>query len=271
MAAGCGRSEESAAAPPAEAPESSLQAPVPVHPDFTLALDDLSEMTGGLPSDIRENILKRPEYFLELTGRLLDLPQDLLVLVNKEKGLSAGDNPEDLAQLDDYPSLVLSRPGHRLRNITLPPLLAMTEAARQEGIALMVSSAYRPYEYQEMLYNRYVEKDGQEAADRYSAKPGKSQHQLGTVIDFGSIDDSFADTDAGQWMTRRAGEFGFSLSYPRGMEEITGYQWESWHFRYITPAGTEMQKEFFGDYQEYLLRFLDSHREALSRSRIVQE
>jgi len=101
-----------------------------------------------------------------------------------------------------------------------------------------------------------VEKDGQEAADLYSAKPGTSQHQLGTTVDFGSIDDSFAYTEAGKWLFAHADEFGFSLSYPENGLSITGYQYESWHYRYIGRAGTELQQAYFYDSQQRLLEFV---------------
>ena len=115
--------------------------------------------------------------------------------MNKDTGLGADFEPEDLVELDEYKHiLILSRPGHRLRKYLMPALLAMNEAAGQEGLNLMISSAYRSYDYQKGLYERYVAADGQEAADRYSARPGTSQHQLGLVMDFGSIDESFAAT-----------------------------------------------------------------------------
>ena len=240
----------------------------PVHPGFSLTSEDLQEVITDLPEEIRSNIMERPQYFLELMKKLLDIPEDLLVLVNKENGLGADENPDDLADLDEYSaSLTLSRRGHRLRKVLLPALIAMSEAARQEGLDLMISSAYRSYNYQKGLYERYVEQDGQEEADRYSARPGTSQHQLGTAMDFGSIDESFAASPEGIWVKKNARTYGFSLSYPQGKEELTGYMWESWHFRYITPAATEMEAEFFEGIQEYLLRFLHSRRTDFESSR----
>jgi D-alanyl-D-alanine carboxypeptidase len=90
---------------------------------------------------------------------------------------------------------------------------------------------------------------------------------LGTAIDFGSIDETFALTSEGVWLKKHAREYGFSLSYPQGMEGTTGYMWECWHYRYITPAGTEMESEFFNGIQEYLLRFFHDKRNALSAAR----
>uniref|UniRef100_UPI002612522B M15 family metallopeptidase n=1 Tax=Oceanispirochaeta sp. TaxID=2035350 RepID=UPI002612522B len=229
-----------------------------LHPSFSFTEKDIPSLTEGLPESVIAGIAKRPEYFLQLLTTVSVENQDLIRLVNKKVGLGREDEPHDLAHLDDYRGgLYLSRPGHRLRKVMIPSLLAMTEAARMEGIELLISSSYRSYDYQEGLYNRYVEKDGQEAADRYSARPGKSQHQLGTTLDFGCIDDSFADTDAGKWLENNAWRYGFSLSYPKGMESYTGYMWESWHYRYIGEKAAELEREFFEGIQESMLEYLD--------------
>jgi D-alanyl-D-alanine carboxypeptidase len=96
---------------------------------------------------------------------------------------------------------------------------------------------------------------GKEQADRESAQPGKSQHQLGLTIDFGSITDEFAYTPEGKWLRENSWKYGFSLSYPEDMEWLTGYRHECWHFRYITPLGTKMEKEFFNGIQQYMLQY----------------
>jgi len=233
------------------------QAPQLLHPSFSLTSGDLSEMTEGLPEKIAADIKARPKDFLELILKLMDEDPGLTRLVNKQTGLGPDEVPKDLVDLDVYKDrLTLSRKGLRLRQILIPSLLDMTEAAARQGISLMISSTYRSYDYQEKLYNRYAAKDGQEAADRYSAHPGKSQHQLGTVIDFGSIDDSFADTKAGKWLKENAWKYGFSLSYPKDLESFTGYVWESWHYRYIGKDAALLEREFFGGIQERMLRFL---------------
>jgi D-alanyl-D-alanine carboxypeptidase len=97
---------------------------------------------------------------------------------------------------------------------------------------------------------------GQEAADRESARPGHSQHQTGLVVDFGSIDDSFAATAAGRWITANASRFGWSLSYPNGYEDVTGYRWESWHYRYVGREIAAFINNYFDGIQQYALRFM---------------
>lgn len=137
----------------------------------------------------------------------------------------------------------------------------MGQAALREDIKLVVSSSYRSWEYQENLYNRNVRQLGKEVADRESAPPGASQHQLGTVVDFGSITDAYAETVAGKWLLANSARFGWSLSYPQGYESITGYRWECWHYRYIGIQATVFQKEWFGDVQQYMLEFIHAWKE----------
>jgi D-alanyl-D-alanine carboxypeptidase len=184
---------------------------------------------------------------------------ELLQLVDKRHGLAADYEPADLVSLNDY-KLRVSRNDLRLRQAIMDAVLAMDQAARADGITLVFSSAYRSYTYQSGLFTRYAGQYGEAQADRFSARPGHSQHQLGTAIDFGSIDDTFAETAAGKWMADNAWRFGFSLSYPQGMEELTGYIWESWHFRYVTIAGTRIERDYFGGIQQYFLEFLAEYR-----------
>jgi D-alanyl-D-alanine carboxypeptidase len=188
---------------------------------------------------------------------------DLLQLVDKIHGLAADYEPADLVSLNDY-KLRVSRNDLRLRKAIMDSVLAMDQAARADGVNLVFSSAYRSYSYQDGLFARYAGQYGEAQADRFSARPGHSQHQLGTAIDFGSIDDSFAETEAGKWMAGNAWRFGFSLSYPRDMEELTGYIWESWHFRYITVPGARIEADFFGGIQQYFLEFLAEYRRSFT-------
>jgi D-alanyl-D-alanine carboxypeptidase len=121
------------------------------------------------------------------------------------------------------------------------------------------------------LYERNVEQLGKEQADRESARPGTSQHQLGTTIDFGSITPAFADTEAGQWLFENGAAYGFSLSYPQGKESLTGYMYESWHYRYISRVGTKLQYHFFDDLQQVFLEFWHHNRDYFEKKQIAYE
>lgn len=127
----------------------------------------------------------------------------------------------------------------------------LNEKAKAAGYEFDAFSTYRSYERQVELYNNYVARDGQEAADTYSARPGFSEHQTGLAFDIGEVgnaadyaDDRFGETEAGKWLAAHAHEFGFIMRYPEGKNEITGYKYESWHFRYVgKDIATKIYKE----------------------------
>jgi len=175
--------------------------------------------------------------------------------VDKRHDLPPDYEPADLVSLNEYP-LSTTRRDLRLRAAIMDAVLEMDAAARAEGVRLVFASSYRSYDYQKGLFERYAKAHGVDEASRFSARPGQSQHQLGTAIDFAPIDDAFADSAAGRWMAANGSRFGFSMSFPKGLEPITGYIWESWHFRYITKAGAELERDFFGGVQQYLIEFL---------------
>lgn len=125
---------------------------------------------------------------------------------------------------------------------------ALRAEALEEGIDLTAFSVFRDFARQKVLYEGYVAKDGEAKADRYSARPGFSEHQTGLAFDIGETGQeqhwakpTFGDTDAGKWVAQNAHRFGFILRYPEGKEQLTGYMHESWHFRYVgEQAATEI-------------------------------
>lgn len=121
-------------------------------------------------------------------------------------------------------------------------LYTMFAAAAEDGCNMFVVSGFRSYETQNWLYNSYVQRDGVEAADRYSARPGHSEHQTGLAFDINSTSDSFASTKEAQWLAENAYRYGFILRYPQGKEHITGYMFEPWHYRYV---GIENARRIF--------------------------
>lgn len=112
-------------------------------------------------------------------------------------------------------------------------LQQLQNAAALNGYEMPLISGYRSYDYQASLYNNYVAMDGQAAADRYSARPGYSEHQTGLAFDIGKLDQNYGDTPAGQWLAQHAHEYGFIIRYPQGKEHVTGYMYEPWHVRYL--------------------------------------
>ena len=112
----------------------------------------------------------------------------------------------------------------------------MQSDAYELGLNIYISSGFRSYDYQAGLYQRYVDHSGQAEADRYSARPGHSEHQTGLAFDLNSITDEFKDTDEGKWVTENCHNYGFIIRYPADKESVTGYMYEPWHIRYL---GTE--------------------------------
>lgn len=109
----------------------------------------------------------------------------------------------------------------------------MKADAASVGINLWIQSGYRPYVLQDKLYNNYVKKDGKSEADRYSARPGHSEHQTGLCFDINNPSRSFNGTTEAKWINDNAYRFGYILRYPEGKENETGYMYESWHVRYV--------------------------------------
>lgn len=183
--------------------------------------------------------------------------KSLFFLIDKKHTASSSYAPKDLVSLEKNSLFDLNKAGMKIRPEAYSALNEMAQAALNDGIRLLVSSAYRSYSYQENLFNYWVSVDGLEEAERESARPGTSQHQLGTAVDFGSISDDFDKTQMGQWIYKNAADYGWSLSFPKGYEDVTGYRWECWHFRYIGKNACLFQQKWFGGIQQFMLEFID--------------
>jgi len=177
----------------------------------------------------------------------------LLALVTKETTLSEDYEPSDLEPIPSY-----MKPFYNmyLRAMALEMLKALWYSAREDGITLRIRSAYRSYSTQEGLFNDYASRHGEEEANRFSARPGQSEHQLGTTVDFGGTDvdltADYAKTEQGRWLAEHAHRFGFALSYPEGKEHVTGYIYEPWHYRYIGVEAAHAWKDSGLTLKEYL-------------------
>jgi D-alanyl-D-alanine carboxypeptidase len=210
-----------------------------------------------------------PQEFLSDLHRVLDVQKNfrtddlsLYYLIDKKHNVGSDYVPKDLKPVKSNDLWNVSRNDLSLRPEAYAALEDLSRAALNDGIKLLVSSTYRSYQYQEGLFNRYVKQDGLELAERYSARPGTSQHQLGVAVDFGSIDDNYDKTPGGKWMYAHAAEYGWSLSFPKEYEDITGYRWECWHFRFIGVEACRFQKKWFNDVQQYMLEFIDEWKKS---------
>ena len=241
----------------------------PAHPAFNLSEDQLMQLVEGLPRSITSRIAERPRRFLELLDPVLDLPGEFTILVDKQHPLPVDYEPDHLVSLHDYRGRIGYAAADRMvLNTIVDDLLAMAEAAREDVVDLLVQSAYRSWGYQQALYNNYVARHGEEAAARFSAQPGHSQHQLGTAVDFAPIGHRFSGTEDDRWLREHAWRFGFSLSYPDGYEEITGYLFEPWHYRYIGRPATLLERVFFDGVQQYMLEFVHRYGDQFRAARL---
>lgn len=178
-------------------------------------------------------------------------------LIDKKHTVSSDYVPKNLIPLKKNELFDIDKNNLSLRPEAYEALKKLAEAALKDGVKLTVSSTYRSYEYQKNLFDYWVSVDGLEEAERESARPGTSQHQLGLALDFAPVDDAFDKTPAGKWVYENASKYGWSLSFPQGYEHVTGYRWECWHFRYIGKTAVEFQKKWFSNIQQFMIEFLD--------------
>jgi D-alanyl-D-alanine carboxypeptidase len=182
-------------------------------------------------------------------------PDNLLVLVNKRISLPKDYKPKDLVKLDS--ELVTFNKNLYLRKEAYQALKKMSQDAKRENIQLAIVSAFRSYYEQVSIFSDWEALVGKQIAETFSARAGHSQHQLGTAVDFSTtkgpdLSYNFGKTPEGIWLERNSFRFGYVLSYPSGKEDITGYNYEPWHFRYI---GVESAKKLVREkltLEEYL-------------------
>ena len=129
----------------------------------------------------------------------------------------------------------------------------MKADAAKEDLNLYIGSDFRDYAYQVKIYNNYNDLYGSgKMADTFSARPGYSEHQTGLTIDCNTIDDAFGETAEAVWLAEHCADYGFIIRFPDGKENITGYQYEPWHIRYV---GVDTAKEIMSQgltLEEYL-------------------
>ena len=172
------------------------------------------------------------------------------ILVNKYYYLDENYVPNNLEEIDkEY-----SKGGIKLVKEAKEAFQELSKKARESNLNIIAMSAYRSYQYQVTLYNNYVKQDGKEEADAYSARPGYSEHQTGLATDVYNQKETYTNfekTEEFKWMQENAYKFGFILRFPKGKEEETGYQYESWHYRYVGKEAAKYIKENNITFEEY--------------------
>lgn len=171
-------------------------------------------------------------------------------IVSKKNKLITEYYPVDLVDLNKDYLLYTNIPGITLRKESADALkIMLSDLKKETGKDIVIASGFRSFNDQYKQYAYWVKELGQEEADKISARPGYSEHQLGTAIDFMSEDSGFDFTNeldktvAGIWLMGNSYKYGFIQSYPEGKSEITGYNHEAWHYRYIGITNAKAVKD----------------------------
>ena len=204
------------------------------------------------------NTTDKASNAFDKTQHSLTDPTSIWVVVNKPHALNPINyKPADLV----VPNVPLRVPGNesmQMRKVAADALEQLFAGAKQNGLNLMLASGYRSYDYQVGLYNGYVKSTGQAAADQSSARPGHSEHQTGLAVDVEpatkkcELDACFAQTPEGQWVAANAYKYGFIIRYTADKVDVTGYEYEPWHLRYIgTPLATKLHQQGVETLEEF--------------------
>ena len=157
------------------------------------------------------------------------------VLVNKNHPIKEGYKVEELVSVASA-----YKDNIQLDKLTYDQFLKFKEDAKNNHIEIDIMSGYRTYNYQEKLFNNLVTKKGYNYAYKYIAPPGRSEHETGLALDFVIYKDNkcyieheVEDLEELKWIHQNAHKYGFILRYPPDKEEITNYNYEPWHLRYV--------------------------------------
>lgn len=233
-----------------------------MNPEFSKIEYVFSQMSDRFKEEVKIEIDDYEDFIKDLNLLLQEEKNSvddisLFYLVDKKHFLSSDYVPKNLIPLKENSLYKISKKNLSLRKEAEEALKELSRSALNDGISLTVSSTYRSYEYQDSLFSYWVKVDGLEEAERESARPGTSQHQAGCAIDFGNIEDSFINTKEGIWLSENAHKYGWSLSFPKGYEDVTGYRWECWHYRYLGKTFLQIQQKWFNNIQQFALEFFD--------------
>ena len=162
-----------------------------------------------------------------------DLSKSHLMITNKFNYLDNTYTSENMIKVSSWYSY---GDNQYLTKETYDAFLNMYNDAKMEDLTLIINSSFRSFEEQDEVYKEYTLSKGEEAADKMAARPGFSEHQTGMAIDiqtYGSTGATFEEFDEFKWLSNNAHKYGFILRYPKNKKYLTGYEYESWHYRYV--------------------------------------
>lgn len=185
-------------------------------------------------------------------------PENLLVLTNKYNKLPSNYKPTDLISFDD--SYTISSSKRQMRSVAYTAMKSMLDEIRNNNMKIWINSAFRSEELQNSLFTSSVKNNGLSHALKYSAKPGHSEHQTGLAADISSDKGSlsgFENYPAYEWLKENAYKYGFIERYPKDKENITGYAYEPWHYRYVGVDVATIIKNEGITFDEYCAKYLN--------------
>lgn len=236
--------------PPSESPEGSEPGEGGAEPGSEQAAPNMGIRSPGAEAAGLPGMITSLEDF-PLSSHV----DDELLLVNKTHRLSEEYVPADLVEFEKSDKNVGTKETRQLRKPAAEALAKLLAAAEADGFDMVLRTGYRSYAYQKNLFDGYAEKNGVEAANKYSAKPGESEHQTGLCCDLGVIGrglTSFNGSKEASWVAENAHKYGFIVRFPEGKESITGYNYESWHIRYVGEGVAEYIYKNEIAFEEYL-------------------
>ena len=186
-----------------------------------------------------------------------DISKGILMITNKHYNLDNTYNSDNMVNISKQYSYGTNQ---KVTSETFNAFLNMFNAAKKENLTLIINSSFRSYEDQDEIYNYYKDLKGEDYANTIAAKPGFSEHQTGLSIDiqtYGSTASTFEEFDEFKWLSDNAHKYGFILRYPKDKEYLTGYTYESWHYRYVGIEAATYIYENNITFDEYYAYFVE--------------
>ncbi len=201
------------------------------------------------------NVHRDQDYYENM--EVTDTSKGNTMLVNKYNSLSKDYEVEDLKTISKTYSYGDNK---KLNKEAYDAFISLADDAKKEGYTILIVSSYRTYQDQEDVWKDYKASFGTKKADAYAARAGSSEHETGLAIDvadYNDKNDKFEATESFKWMQTNAHKYGYILRYPKGKENITGYSYEAWHYRYVgIDTATKVYNEgiTYDEYYEYYLK-----------------
>lgn len=202
------------------------------------------------------NVCADEDYYDKDTVKKTDISKKELMLVNKFNYLDENYAPDDIVKV----SMQFAYGDNEIKKEVYEKFRSMYNDAKKEGLYLIITSSYRDYNFQKELWDSYANQKGDEWADSVSARAGYSEHQTGYTLDIVTYNanmSSFEKTDEFKWLQDNAYKYGFILRYPKDKEDITGYSYESWHYRYVGKDVATKIKKLGITFDEYYAYFIE--------------